>query len=206
MPKGNCWPRPVGAGRGSDRLPARCPATTLPANADRDRRGEEFDHHLLVDMRKRRALCKRSYSRSLKSSKSKLAGMYNLNDMPGPLQARGLCAPRASQGSTLSRKDAHRAKPNQAGIHPDQQQTSAKTVSDMFAPIETWDDKETKRVGRSLRRHVEKAIHFAKDTPFEQEMFSKETLQVLLSHDFCNHERVRLLPHEIKACNLRPQA
>jgi hypothetical protein len=100
----------------------------------------------------------------------KQAGMYNLNDMPGPLQARGLLAPLASQGSTLSRKDADRAKPNQSGIHPDQQQTSAKTVSDMFAPIETWDEKETKRVGRSLRRHVERVIHFAKDTPFEQEV------------------------------------
>jgi hypothetical protein len=66
--------------------------------------------------------------------------------------------------------DTDRAKPNQSGIHPDQQQTSAKTVSDMFAPIETWDDKETKRVARSLRRHVEKVIHFAKDTPFEQEV------------------------------------
>ncbi len=88
----------------------------------------------------------------------KQAGMYNLNDMPGPLQERGLFAPLASQGSTLSRKDADRAKPNQAGIHPDQQQTSVKTVSDMFEPIETWDDKETKRVGRSLRRHVERVF------------------------------------------------
>ena len=96
--------------------------------------------------------------------------MYDLNDMAGPLQARGLCAPLASQGSTLSRKGADRAKPNQAGIHPDQQQTSVKTVSDMFEPIETWDDKETKRVGRSLRRHVEKVIRFAKDAPFEQEV------------------------------------
>jgi hypothetical protein len=91
----------------------------------------------------------------------KQAGMYNLNDMPGPLQARGLLAPLASQGSTLSRKDADRATPNQSGRHPDQQQTSAKTVSDMFAPIATWDDKETKRVGRSLRRHVETFIFIA---------------------------------------------
>src|SRR5438093_9870374 len=100
----------------------------------------------------------------------KQAGMYNLNDMPGSLQERGLFAPLASQGSTLSRKDADRAKPNQSGIHPDQQQTSAKTVSDIFEPIETWDDKETKRVGRSLRRHVERIIRFAKDTRFEQEL------------------------------------
>jgi hypothetical protein len=100
----------------------------------------------------------------------KQAGMYNLNDMPGPLQARGLCAPLASQGSTLSSKDADRAKPNQSGVHPDQQQPSAKTVSDMFAPIETWEEKETKRVGRSLRRQVEKVIRLAKDTPFEQEI------------------------------------
>ena len=96
--------------------------------------------------------------------------MYNLNDMPGPLQERGLLAPLTSQGSTLSRKDADRAKPNQSGIHADQQQTSAKTVSDMFEPIETWDEKETKRVGRSLRRHVEKVIRLAKDTSFEQEV------------------------------------
>jgi hypothetical protein len=100
----------------------------------------------------------------------KQAGMYNLNDMPGPLQERGVFAPLASQGSTLSSKDADRAKPNQSGIHPDQQQTSAKTVSDMFDPLETWDDKETKRVGRSLRRHVDRVIRFAKDTSFEQEL------------------------------------
>ena len=43
-------------------------------------------------------------------------------------------------------------------------------ISDMFETIEAWDDKETKRVGRSLRRHVEKVIRFAKDTPFEQEV------------------------------------
>ena len=96
--------------------------------------------------------------------------MYNLNDMPGPLQERGLCAPLVGQGSTLSRKDADRAKPHQPAIHPDRQQTSAKIVSALFAPIETWDEKETKRVGRSLRRHVEKVIRFAKDTPFEQEL------------------------------------
>ena len=96
--------------------------------------------------------------------------MYNLNDMPGPLQERGLCAPLVSQGSTLSRTDADRAKPHQSGIHPDRQQTSAKTVSAMFEPIETWDDEETKRVGRSLRRHIERVIRFAKDTPFEQEL------------------------------------
>jgi hypothetical protein len=59
------------------------------------------------------------------------------------------------------------------------QQTSAKTVSDMFAPIKTWDDKETKRVGRSLRRHIEKVIRFAKDTPFEQEV--KKRVGKLLS-------------------------
>jgi hypothetical protein len=109
-------------------------------------------------------------SQSERNFDKKKAGMYNLNAMPGPLQERGLCAPHASQDSTLSRKDADRAKPNQSGIHPDQQQTSAKTVSDMFDPIKTWDDKETKRVGRSLRRHVEKVIRFAKDTAFEQEL------------------------------------
>lgn len=96
--------------------------------------------------------------------------MYNLSDMRGPLQERALCAPLASQGSTLSRNDADRAKPHQPGIHPDQQQTSAKTVSAMFERIETWDEKETKRVGRSLSRHIERVIRFAKDTPFEQEL------------------------------------
>jgi hypothetical protein len=40
----------------------------------------------------------------------------------------------------------------------------------MFEPIETWDDKETKRVGRSLRRHLERVIRFANDTSFEQEL------------------------------------
>ena len=114
--------------------------------------------------------------------------MYNLNDMSGPLQARGLCAPLASQGSTLSRKDADRAKPNQSGIHSDQQQTSAKTVSDMFEPIETWDDKETKRVGRSLRRHVERVIHFAKDTPFEQEL--KKRVGKLLASEGAFAEKI----------------
>jgi hypothetical protein len=54
--------------------------------------------------------------------------------------------------------------------YPDQQQTSAKTIGDLFDPIETWDDKEAKRVGRCLRRHVEKVIRCAKDTPFEQEL------------------------------------
>jgi hypothetical protein len=34
---------------------------------------------------------------------------------------------------------------------PAQLQTSVKTVSDLFDPIETWDEKETKSVGRSLR-------------------------------------------------------
>ena len=94
--------------------------------------------------------------------------MYDLSDMPGPLQERGLCAPLVSQGSALSRTDADRAKPHQPGIHPDRQQTSAQTVSALFAPIETWDEKETKRVGRSLRRHIEKVIRLAKDAPFEQ--------------------------------------
>ncbi len=96
--------------------------------------------------------------------------MYNLSDMPGPLQARALFALLASQDSTLSRNDADRAKPHQSGIDADQQQTSAKTVSAMFAPIETWDDQETKRVGRSLSRHIERVIRLAKDTPFEQEL------------------------------------
>ena len=109
----------------------------------------------------------------------KQTGMYNLNDMPVPSQARGLLAPLASQGNALSRKDADPTKPNQLGIHPDQQQTSAKTVSDMFAPIKTWDDKEMKRVSRSLRRHIEKVIRFAKDTPFEQEV--KKRVGKLLS-------------------------
>ena len=114
--------------------------------------------------------------------------MYNLNDMPGPLQARALCAPLASQGSALSSKDAHRAKPNQSGIHPDQQQPSAKTVSDMFAPIETWDEKETKRVGRSLRRHVEKVIRLAKDTPFEQEV--KKRVEKLVASEGAFAEKI----------------
>lgn len=96
--------------------------------------------------------------------------MYNLNDRQVPVQERVLVTPLASQSSPLSRKDADRAKPNQSARHPDQQQTSVRTVSDMFEPIETWDEKETKRVGRSLRRHVEKVIRFAKDSPFEQEV------------------------------------
>jgi hypothetical protein len=41
-------------------------------------------------------------------------------------------------------------------------------ISDMFEPLKTWDDKETKRVGRSLGRHIEKVIRVAKDTSFEQ--------------------------------------
>ena len=114
--------------------------------------------------------------------------MYKLNDMPGPLQERGLCAPLASQGSTLSRNDADRAKPNQSGIHPDQQQTSAKTVSDLFAPIETWDEKETKRVGRSLRRHIERVIRLAKDTPFEQEL--KKRVGILLASEGAFAEKI----------------
>ena len=54
--------------------------------------------------------------------------------------------------------------------YPAQSQTSAKTISDLFDPIETWDEKEPKSVGRSLRKHVEKVIRVAKDTPFEQEL------------------------------------
>jgi hypothetical protein len=141
----------------------------------------------------------------------KQAGMYNLNDMPGSLQERGLFAPLASQGSTLSRKDADRAKLNRSGIHPDQQQTSAKTFSDMFEPIETWDDKETKRVGRSLRRHVERVIRFAKDTLFEQELkkrvgklvasegeFAEKIAQTSRSHTYKIAEHFPLLcTHQI---------
>lgn len=107
--------------------------------------------------------------------------MDHLNDIPGPLQEKGLCTPRTSQESTLSSKDAHRAKPHQAGSHPDQQQTSAKTGSDMFAPIETWDDKATKSVGRSFRKHVEKVIRFAKDPLFEQEV--KKRVEKLLASE-----------------------
>jgi hypothetical protein len=118
----------------------------------------------------------------------KQAGMYKLNDMSGPLQERGLCAPRVSQGSTLSRKDAARAKPHQSGIHPDQQHTSAKTVSDMFEPLETWDDKATKRVGRSLRRHIAKVIRCAKDTPFEQEV--KKRVGKLLASEEAFAEKI----------------
>ena len=94
--------------------------------------------------------------------------MYKLNDMPAALQERGLCAPLASQSSTLSRKDADRAQASRSGIYPDELHTSAKTVSDLFEPMETWDEKETKSVGRSLIRHVEKVICRAKDTSFEQ--------------------------------------
>jgi hypothetical protein len=100
----------------------------------------------------------------------KHAGMYKLNNTPGPLQERGLCAPLASQGSTFSRKDADRAQPSQAGIYPAQPPTSAKTVYALFELIETWDEKATKRVGRSPRRYVEKVIRVAKDTLFEQEV------------------------------------
>ncbi len=67
-----------------------------------------------------RTFCFRPHARDHNFDK-KQADMYNLNDMPVPLQERGLFAPLASQGSTLSRKDADRAKPNQPGIHPDQQ-------------------------------------------------------------------------------------
>jgi hypothetical protein len=114
--------------------------------------------------------------------------MYNLNNMLVPLQERALCAPLASQGGTLSRKDADLAKPDQSGIHPDQQPTSGKTVSDIFEPLETWDEKETKRVGRSLRRHVEKVIRCAKDTPFEQEL--KKRVGKLLSSEGAFAEKI----------------
>jgi hypothetical protein len=114
--------------------------------------------------------------------------MYNLNNMLVPLQERALFAPLASQGSTLSRNDAGLAKPEQSGIHPDQQQTSGKTVSDIFEPLETWDEKETKRVGRSLRRHVEKVIRCANDTPFEQEL--KKRVGKLLSSEGAFAEKI----------------
>jgi hypothetical protein len=96
--------------------------------------------------------------------------MYYLNNMRVLWQARALFVPLACQGSTLSSKDAARAKPHQSGIHPDQQQPSGKTVSDLFEPLETWDNTATKRVGRSLRRHIAKVIRCAQDPPFEQEL------------------------------------
>jgi hypothetical protein len=96
--------------------------------------------------------------------------MYYLNNMRVLLQERALFVPLASQGSALSNKDAARAKPHQSGIHPDQQHTSGKTVSALLEPVETWDNKETKRVGRSLRRHLAKVIRCAQDTSFEQEL------------------------------------
>jgi hypothetical protein len=96
--------------------------------------------------------------------------MYYLNNMRVLLQERALFVPLASQGNTLSSKDVARAKPHPSGIHPDQQHTSGKTVSDLFEPIETWDNKATKRVGRSLRRHIAKVIRFAQDPSFEQEL------------------------------------
>jgi hypothetical protein len=48
--------------------------------------------------------------------------------------------------------------------------------------IETWDEKETKRVGRSFRRHVEKVIRVTKDTPFEQEL-KKRLAQLFVSEE-----------------------
>jgi len=77
---------------------------------------------------------------------------------------------------------------NYAVCYLDQQQTSGKTVSDMFEPIKTWDDKETKRVGRSLRRHIERVIRFAKDTPFEQEL-KKRVGKILASEGEFHEDR-----------------
>ena len=114
--------------------------------------------------------------------------MYYLNNIRVLLQERALFVPLASQDSTLSSKDAARAKPHQSGIHPVQQQPSGKTVSDLFEPIETWDNKETKRVGRSLRRHIAKVIRFAQDTPFEQELTKR--VGILLASEGAFAEKI----------------
>ncbi len=58
----------------------------------------------------------------------------------------------------------------------------------MFEPIKTWDDKATKRVGRSLRRHIERVIRFAKDTPFEQEL-KKRVGKILASEGEFHEDR-----------------
>jgi hypothetical protein len=77
----------------------------------------------------------------------KQAGMYYLNNMRVLLQERALFVPLARQGNTLSSKDVARAKPHQSGIHPDQQHTSGKTVSDLFEPIKTWDTIRNEKSG-----------------------------------------------------------
>jgi hypothetical protein len=54
-------------------------------------------------------------------------------------------------------------------------------ISEMFEPLKSWDDKETKRVARSLARHIEKVIRVAKDTSFEHAL--KKRVGILLASE-----------------------
>jgi hypothetical protein len=113
--------------------------------------------------------------------------MYHLNNAPGLWQAKELCAPPESLAKTRSREDEHQAQPKQAGIQHDHQHLSAKTVHDLFAPIETWNDKETKRVGWSFRKHLEKVIRLAKDRPFEQALQKRVETMLASEGAFAKH-------------------
>lgn len=113
--------------------------------------------------------------------------MYHLNNASGLLQAKDLCAPQASPAKTLSREDEHKAQPKQAEIQHDHQLISAKTMNDLFAPIETWNDKETKRVGWSFRKHLKKVILLAKDRPFEQALQKRVETMLASEGTFVKH-------------------
>jgi hypothetical protein len=77
-------------------------------------------------------------------------------------------------------------------------------ISDMFEPLKTWDDKETKRVGLSLARHIEKVIRVAKDTLFEQAL--KKRLGKLLASegDFAEKIAQTSRAHTHKVAELVP--
>lgn len=117
--------------------------------------------------------------------------MYYLNHRRAFVRERALRMLLARQVNTLSSKDAAQTKLHQPERHPDQQPTSEKNLNEMFEPIASWGNTETKRVGRRLRRHLAKVIHFAKDPLFEQAL--KERVGRTLASEETFAEKVAYL-------------
>ncbi len=77
-------------------------------------------------------------------------------------------------------------------------------IGDTFEPLETWHDEETKRVGRSLARHIEKVMRVAKDTSFEHAL-KKRTGKLLASEgDFAEKIAQTSRSHTHKVAELIP--
>lgn len=117
--------------------------------------------------------------------------MYYLNQRRVFVRERALRMLLAHPDNTLPSKDAAQAKPHQPERYPDQQLTSGKTINEMFEPIASWGNTETRRVGRRLRRHLTKVIQFAKDPRFEQAL--KERVERMLASEETFAEKVAYL-------------